>query len=91
MQFGAGRGVSGLRVLSGIRGNVFAAALGPPARARSPRGVVAAGAQADLAVLDGDPLADTEIIGDPARMGLIMTAGAILNARLGAEFLEARS
>ncbi|MBK5969538.1 hypothetical protein CCR91_12365, partial [Thiorhodovibrio winogradskyi] len=33
-----------------------------------PLGVVAAGAQADLLVLDADPLTDIEIIGDPTRM-----------------------
>lgn len=53
-----------------------------------PLGVVAAGAQADLLVLDADPLADIEIIGDPARMRLIMKAGAIVKETLGAASLS---
>ena len=53
-----------------------------------PLGVVAAGAQADLLVLDADPLADIEIIGDPERMSLIMKAGAIVKDTLGAASLS---
>ena len=49
-----------------------------------PLGVVAAGAQADLLVLDADPLADIESIGEPARMRLIMKAGAVVKETLGA-------
>jgi imidazolonepropionase-like amidohydrolase len=53
-----------------------------------PLGLIAAGAQADLLVLDADPLADIEIIGDPARMRLIMKAGAIVKDMLGAASLS---
>jgi imidazolonepropionase-like amidohydrolase len=48
-----------------------------------PLGVIEAGAQADLLVLDADPLVDIEIIGDPERMKLIMKAGAIVKDTLG--------
>lgn len=35
------------------------------------------GAQADLLILEGDPLADIGILGDPARLRLVMKAGII--------------
>lgn len=49
-----------------------------------PLGVIEAGAQADLLALDGDPVAEIGIIGDPSRMALIMKGGEIVKDSRGA-------
>lgn len=46
-------------------------------------GVIAPGAHADLLVLDGDPLAEIGLIGQPERMRVIMKAGTIHKNTLG--------
>jgi imidazolonepropionase-like amidohydrolase len=46
-------------------------------------GVVAAGAQADLLVVDGDPLADITLLAQPEKsLALIMKAGRLVHSRL---------
>lgn len=40
-------------------------------------GVIEEGAHADLLVVDGDPIAEIGLIGDPSRMQIIMKAGVI--------------
>jgi imidazolonepropionase-like amidohydrolase len=47
-------------------------------------GIVAAGAYADLLVVDGDPLADIGVLADPQRrLKLVMKAGVIYKNELG--------
>lgn len=45
--------------------------------------MIAAGAWADLVALDGDPLEDIGVIGDPERMPLIVKDGAVVKNALG--------
>ncbi len=46
-------------------------------------GTIAAGAHADLIVVDGDPLADiTRLQGDGAHMSLIMRGGEVFKDRM---------
>jgi imidazolonepropionase-like amidohydrolase len=52
---------------------VNAELLGEPGRL----GELVPGAHADLLILDGDPLTDIAVLGDPARMLLVMKAGEI--------------
>jgi imidazolonepropionase-like amidohydrolase len=45
-------------------------------------GVVAAGAPADLLVVDGDPLADVSVLCDPANLLAVMVAGTLVTDEL---------
>ena len=65
----------GLSALEGIRAATqgSAAALG-----LADVGTVTAGAQADLIVVDGDPVADVRVLNDPSRITMVMKAGALV-------------
>ncbi len=47
-----------------------------------PPGVAAAGAFADILVVDGDPLADLSVLQDPARLRLILRGGEVMKTTL---------
>jgi imidazolonepropionase-like amidohydrolase len=47
-------------------------------------GTLVAGRQADLLVVDGDPLADVGILRDPERLVLVMKGGAAVAGSLSA-------
>jgi len=47
-------------------------------------GTIAAGKEADLLIVDGDPLADIEILRDPARIAYVFKAGTLM-ARHGVD------
>ena len=49
-----------------------------------PVGTLAAGYDADLIVVDGDPLADIRILQDPAKIKMVMKAGAPIRNQLTA-------
>jgi imidazolonepropionase-like amidohydrolase len=65
----------GLSALEGIRAATqgSAAALG-----LADVGTVTTGSQADLIVVDGDPVADVRVLNDPSRITIVMKAGGVV-------------
>ena len=68
----------GLGALGALRA---ATAGGAAALARDDIGRLAAGAVADLVVLDGDPVADPRVLVRPGRMRLVLQAGVPVAGR----------
>jgi imidazolonepropionase-like amidohydrolase len=52
-------------------------------------GTVTAGAVADLLVLDGDPLADIQLLRDPARIWMVVQTGQVVAGQLSAGQISA--
>ncbi len=71
-----------LRTATGGAGELLALS-GPRAPYQGPLGVIAPGALADLLVVDGDPEADLDWLGDPgANLRLIMKGGSVVKETL---------
>ena len=72
-----------LHTATGAAGKLLALS-GPRAPYPAPLGVIQQGAAADLLVVNGDPAASLDFLGDPdANLPLIMKAGAVIKDQLG--------
>jgi imidazolonepropionase-like amidohydrolase len=71
--------------LTPIEGIVAATRGSAGALGRDDLGTVAAGAVADLLVVDGDPLADIRLLNDPERIWLVLAGGRVVGGRGAAD------
>jgi imidazolonepropionase-like amidohydrolase len=67
----------GLSALEGIRAATQGSAV---ALGLADVGTVTPGSQADLIVVDGDPVADVRVLNDPSRITMVMKAGAFVKS-----------